>query len=161
MRKKTFEALVEDLRIGSSDTEHDGSLRFGKLLPEVLRVPTDDTYKIKFNDIEISIEYNQTDTDKVYAGKKTTTYAVKDRMASIFVEDKTDKDFPIKRRFHVYEIREGNNSASRLHFSSYITVSNGKKTKHILAGANQVLWINNSKINRKSAWKIVCGGWSL
>tara|TARA_Y100000004_G_scaffold166731_1_gene198664 strand:+ start:1096 stop:1581 length:486 start_codon:yes stop_codon:yes gene_type:complete len=161
MKKKTFEALVDDLRSGSQDTEHNGSWSFGKFLPEALRVPTDDTYKIKFNDIEITIEYNQTDTDKVNAGRKTTTYAVKDRMASIYVEDKTDKEFPISRRFHVYEIREDNNSVSRLHFSSYINVSNGKRTKHILSGANQVLWINDSKIRNKSAWKIVCGGWSL
>lgn len=158
MRKKTFEALVEDLSSSSQSVSERKSWSFSKFKPEALRVPTDDTYEINFDDYKISIEYNQTDQDKVLANRKNIFYPVKNRMASIYVDDNTDKDFPIKRRFHVYEIMEENSSVSRLHFSSYISVYNGETTKHVLANANQVLWFNN-KLKYKSAFRIVCGGW--
>lgn len=145
MRKSTFDkivkALVHEANKGYSKVE------FKQFKPEELRVPTDDTYELKYDDITLSIEYNSTDTDKVRANRKSINYPVKERMASIFTTDHSDGDFVIKREFFITEYNDANDGSTRLQFSTYVRVDTPKGTKRVLSGANQRVWIHDSNRN--------------
>lgn len=139
MRKVTFENIVKAI-------VHEAGLKNPKaeskqFKPEELRIETDDTYEVKYDDITLTIEYNSTDTDKVRANNKNITYPVNDRMVSIFLKDETDKNFIIERDFFVSEYKKEN--GYRLHFSTYVRVKTPKGVKRVLSRANQVVWIDN------------------
>jgi len=139
MRKKTFDqivkALVHEANKKCSEVE------FKQFKPEELRIETDDTYELKYDDITVSIEYNSTDTEKVRANRKNINFPVQDRMVSIFTTDHTDGDFVIKRDFFITETQNDNESY-KLHFSTYVRVETPKGTKRVLSRANQVIWID-------------------
>tara|TARA_R100000329_G_C7573895_1_gene203183 strand:- start:223 stop:726 length:504 start_codon:yes stop_codon:yes gene_type:complete len=138
MRKKTFDQIVKALVFEANKTN--SKVEFKQFKPEELRIETDDTYELKYDDIKATIEYNSTDTDKVRANRKSIDYPVKDRMVSIFVTDHTDGDFVIKRDFFVTEYKNDNGSY-KLHFSTYVRVETPKGTKRVLSRANQVIYI--------------------
>lgn len=139
MRKKTFDQIVKALVFEANQTNSE--VEWKQFKPEELRIETDDTYELKYDDITVSIEYNSTDTDKVRANNKSINYPVQDRMVSIFTTDHSDGDFVIKRDFYVTEYKNDNGSY-KLHFSTYVRVETPKGTKRVLSRANQVIWID-------------------
>ena len=139
MRKNTFDQIVKAL-VHEANKKY-SEVEFKQFKPEELRIETDDTYELKYDDITVSIEYNSTDTEKVRANRKNINFPVQDRMVSIFTTDHTDGDFVIKRDFFVTEYKNDNGSY-KLHFSTYVRVETPKGTKRVLSGANQVIWID-------------------
>lgn len=167
MRKKTFDRIVEAL-VYEAKANY-SKVGFKQFKPDELRIETDDTYELKYGDTTVSVEYNQTDTDKVRANRKSITLPLSSRMVSIWVTDNSDTDFVIKREFFISEYKLDDNKGYRLHFSSYVFVDTPKGTKRVLTNANQVLWIDNGTSSftetrtmfhrtSMSIWKIINGG---
>ena len=169
MRKKTFDRIVEAL-VYEANANY-SKVEFKQFKPDELRIETDDTYELKYGDTTVSVEYNQTDIDKVRANRKSITLPLSSRMVSIFVTDNSNKDFVINKEFFITENKLDNNKGYRMHFSTYINVDTPTGRKRILSNANQVLWINNgtssftetkTMFHRTSIsiWKIINGGFS-
>lgn len=169
MRKKTFDRIVEALVYEAKDNY--SKVEFKQFHPDELRIETDDTYELKYGNTTLTVEYNQTDTDKVRTNRKSFLYPLSNRIVSIFLTDNTDGNFVIKREFFISEYKLDNDKGYRLHFSSYVFVETPQGTKRVLTNANQVVWIDNgirtftetkTMLHRTSIsiWKIINGGLS-
>lgn len=167
MRKKTFDRIVEAL-VYEANANY-SKVGFKQFKPDELRIETDDTYELKYGDTTLTVEYNQTDTDKVRANRKSITYPVNSRMVFITTKDVSDKDFVVNREFFISEYKLDDNKGYRIHFSSYVNVDTPKGKKRVLSKANQVLWIDNGSSaftetktmfhrTSMSIWKIINGG---